>query len=176
MALAHRRLEEIVYIDALTGCLNRRGLFNDLGQRIETAPEKKFSLYYLDLNKFKPINDDYGHKAGDRVLQHFAAIMHKYAPKPHALARIGGDEFILILPGENDVARTQEALENARRELANGLPAEGIPVAITFSVGMATYPDHGTDLDALLSRADQAMYRDKQSHGSVRNTPRGQSA
>ena len=174
MALAHRRLEEIVYIDALTGCLNRRGLFNDLGQRIETAPEKKFSLYYLDLNKFKPINDDYGHKAGDRVLQHFAAIMHKYAPKPHALARIGGDEFILILPGENDVARTQEALENARRELANGLPAEGIPVAITFSVGMATYPDHGTDLDALLSRADQAMYRDKQSHGSVRNAPRGQ--
>ena len=91
-----------------------------------------------------------------------------------ALARIGGDEFILILPGENDVARTQEALENARRELANGLPAEGIPVAITFSVGMATYPDHGTDLDALLSRADQAMYRDKQSHGSVRNAPRGQ--
>ena len=53
------------------------------------------------------------------------------------------------------------------------MPAEGIPVAITFSVGMATYPDHGTDLDALLSRADQAMYRDKQSHGSVRNTPRG---
>ena len=174
MALAHRRLEEIVYIDALTGCLNRRGLFNDLGQRIETDPEKKFSLYYLDLNKFKPINDDYGHKAGDRVLQHFAATMRKYAPKPHALARIGGDEFILILPGENDVARTQEALENARRELANGLPAEGIPVAITFSVGMATYPDHGTDLDALLSRADQAMYRDKQSHGSVRNAPRGQ--
>ena len=174
MALAHRRLEEIVYIDALTGCLNRRGLFNDLGQRIETAPEKKFSLYYLDLNKFKPINDDYGHKAGDRVLQLFAATMRKYAPKPHALARIGGDEFILILPGENDEARTREALENARLELANGLPAEGIPVAITFSVGMAVYPDHSTDLDALLSRADQAMYRDKQSHGSVRNAPRGQ--
>ncbi|OXS28189.1 MAG: hypothetical protein BCS36_00385 [Desulfovibrio sp. MES5] len=173
MALAHRRLEEIVYIDALTGCFNRRGLFNDLGQRIETAPEKKFSLYYLDLNKFKPINDNYGHKAGDRVLQHFAATMRKYAPKPHALARIGGDEFILILPGENDEARTREALENARRELAKGLPGEGIPVAITFSVGMAIYPDHGTDLDALLSRADQAMYRDKQSHGSVRNTPRG---
>lgn len=176
MALAHRRLEEIVYIDALTGCLNRRGLFNDLGQRIETDPEKKFSLYYLDLNKFKPINDDYGHKAGDRVLQHFAATMRKYAPKPHALARIGGDEFILILPGENDEARTREALENARRELAKGLPAEGIPVAITFSVGMAVYPDHSTDLDALLSRADQAMYRDKQSHGSVRNVPRRQQA
>ena len=173
MALAHRRLEEIVYIDALTGCLNRRGLFNDLGLRLETGPEKKFSLYYLDLNKFKPINDDYGHKAGDRVLQHFAATMRKHAPKPHALARIGGDEFILILPGENDEARTWETLENARRELAKGLPDEGIPVAITFSVGMSIYPDHGTDLDALLSRADQAMYRDKQSHGSVRNAPRG---
>lgn len=109
-------------------------------------------------------------------MQHFAATMRKYAPKPHALARIGGDEFILILPGENDEARTREALENARRELAKGLPAEGIPVAITFSDGMAVYPDHSTDLDALLSRADQAMYRDKQSHGSVRNVPRGQQA
>ena len=170
--VAHRRLEEIVYLDALTGIFNRRGLFNDLGQRIENNPEKKFSLYYLDLNKFKPINDNYGHKAGDRVLQHFAATMAKFAPRPHILARIGGDEFILILPEENDAAQTLEALENARRKLAEGLPHEGIPVAITFSVGMAVYPDDGSDLDALFARADQAMYRDKQSHGSVRNTPR----
>ena len=172
ITVAHRRLEEIVYLDALTKILNRRGLFKNLNQRIKNSPNEKFCLYYLDLNKFKPINDNYGHKAGDRVLQYFTATIIKYAPKPHTLARIGGDEFILILPGESNTAQTLEALENTRRELSNGLPDEGIFDPITFSIGMAVFPDDGSDPDSLLIRADQGMYRDKQSQGHVRNSPR----
>ncbi|MDD4701119.1 MAG: sensor domain-containing diguanylate cyclase [Desulfovibrio sp.] len=172
ITLAHKRLEEIVYFDYLTGIFNRRGLFKNLSTRIKNDPDKKFSLYYLDLNNFKPINDNYGHKAGDLVLQHVAAIMSKYAPKPHTFARIGGDEFVLILPEEIDAAQAQDALENTRQALSKGLPDEGIFDPITFSTGVAVYPDDGSDLDGLFVRADQAMYRDKSSHGSIRRPPR----
>lgn len=162
LAEAHHRLEEMVYKDTLTGALNRRGLFYTMTARAAEAQDKKFILYYLDLDRFKDVNDTYGHKAGDRVLQHFAAVIQSVAPPDSVFARMGGDEFILVLFSAYTEAQMTAALDKAAATLANGLPDEGLAVPIIFSVGRAGYPENGKTLDELLSRADRAMYLDKE--------------
>lgn len=162
LAEAHYRLEEMVYKDTLTGALNRRGLFNTMTARVTETQDEKFILYYLDLDLFKSINDTYGHKAGDRVLQHFAAVIQSVAPPDSVFARMGGDEFILVLFSSYTDAQMTVALDKAVATLANGLPDEGLAVPILFSVGRAGYPENGKTLDELLSRADKAMYLDKE--------------
>ena len=155
-------LEAIAYRDPLTGALNRRGLFDDLQKRVDTSKDDKFSLYYIDLNKFKAINDTYGHEAGDRVLQLFTEVVRAHAPLAHVLGRIGGDEFVLLLRGAPDSRRDQAAIEAMLRDLAQGLPELNIPGPITFSMGKAVYPDNAQTADGLLCHADAAMYIEKE--------------
>ncbi len=162
LAEAHCRLEEMVYKDTLTGAFNRRGLFYTMAARAVEEQGEKFILYYLDLDRFKAINDTYGHKAGDRVLQHFAAVIQSVAPPGSVFARMGGDEFILVLFSGYTDAQMTAALDRAAATLANGLPDEGLDEPIIFSVGRAGYPENGKTLDELLSRADKAMYLDKE--------------
>ena len=155
-------LEAIAYRDPLTGALNRRGLFDDLQKRVDTSKDDKFSLYYIDLNKFKTINDTYGHEAGDRVLQLFTEVVRTHAHVTHVLGRIGGDEFVLLLRGAPDSRRDQAAIEAMLRDLAQGLPELNIPGPITFSMGKAVYPDNAQTADGLLCHADAAMYIEKE--------------
>lgn len=155
-------LEAIAYRDALTGSLNRRGLFEELNKRLSAPDPSQFTLYYIDLNKFKGINDTYGHEAGDRVLQLFAEVVRAHAPAAHMLGRVGGDEFVLLLNGPPAQDRDEAALARMRADLANGLPDLNVPGPITFSIGSAIYPDTALTADALLSCADAAMYHDKQ--------------
>ena len=155
-------LEAIAYRDPLTGALNRRGLFDDLQKRVDTSKDDKFSLYYIDLNKFKAINDTYGHEAGDRVLQLFTEVVRAHAHVTHSLGRIGGDEFILLFNGSPDPRRDQVAFDAMRRDLAQGLPTMNVPGPITFSMGRAVYPDDANSADGLLSCADAAMYLEKE--------------
>ena len=155
-------LEAIAYRDALTGALNRRGLFDELQKRVDAPNSNKFTLYYIDLNKFKAINDTYGHEAGDRVLQLFTEAVRAHAHVTHVLGRIGGDEFILLLNGSPDPQRDQAAFDAMRRDIAQGLPTLDIPGPITFSMGRAVYPDDAQTADGLLSYADAAMYLEKE--------------
>ncbi len=155
-------LEAIAYRDPLTGALNRRGLFEDLQKRVDASKEDKFSLYYIDLNKFKAINDTYGHEAGDRVLQLFTEVVRSHAPLAHVLGRIGGDEFVLLLRGAPDFQRDYAAIEAMLKDLALGLPELNIPGPITFSMGRAVYPDDAQTADGLLCHADTAMYIEKE--------------
>ena len=155
-------LEAIAYSDPLTGALNRRGLFDELQKRVAPHNSDKFSLYYIDLDRFKPINDTYGHEAGDRVLQLFTEVVRSHAPLAHVLGRIGGDEFVLLLRGAPDPRRDQAAIEAILRDLAQGLPELNIPGPITFSMGKAVYPDNAQTADGLLCHADAAMYIEKQ--------------
>ncbi|NCB23523.1 MAG: sensor domain-containing diguanylate cyclase [Deltaproteobacteria bacterium] len=155
-------LEAIAYRDPLTGTLNRRGLFEDLQKRVDASKEDKFSLYYIDLNKFKAINDTYGHEAGDRVLQLFTEVVRSHAPLAHVLGRIGGDEFVLLLRGAPDFQRDYAAIEAMLKDLALGLPELNIPGPITFSMGRAVYPDDAQTADGLLCHADTAMYIEKE--------------
>ena len=154
-------LEAIAYSDPLTGALNRRGLFDEMQKRVSAHNSEKFSLYYIDLNKFKPINDTYGHEAGDRVLQLFTEVVRAHAHVTHALGCIGGDEFVLLLNGSSDPQRDQATFDAMRRDLAQGLPMLKIPGPITFSMGRALYPDDAHTADGLLSCADAAMYLEK---------------
>lgn len=154
-------LEAIAYRDPLTGALNRRGLFDELQKRVASPSKNKFTLYYIDLNKFKAINDTYGHEAGDRVLQLFTEVVRAHAHVTHILGRIGGDEFILLLNGSPDSGRDAAAFESMQSDLARGLPAQKIPGPITFSMGRAVYPDDAQTADGLLSSADSGMYLEK---------------
>ena len=155
-------LEAIAYRDSLTGALNRRGLFDEVQKRIDASSQKKFTLYYIDLNNFKVINDTYGHEAGDRVLQLFTEVVRAHAHVTHSLGRIGGDEFILLFNGSPDPRRDQVAFDAMRRDLAQGLPTMNVPGPITFSMGRAVYPDDAHSADGLLSCADAAMYLEKE--------------
>jgi diguanylate cyclase (GGDEF)-like protein len=164
-------LEAIAYKDPLTGALNRRGLFDEMARRTQPENSNKFTLYYIDLNKFKAINDTYGHEAGDRVLQHFADTVRTCVQAAHVLGRLGGDEFVLLLSGVPDPVRRRAAFDAMRIALAAGLPKQGVPGPFTFSIGQAVYPDDADNADGLLSKADEAMYRHKE-YGRLRSDQR----
>lgn len=153
------QLENAAYHDPLTGILNRRGLFERLPGLISVG--KSFSLYYLDLNKFKAFNDTYGHAVGDRILQLFAACVRKRMDFPHFFARIGGDEFILIAYGEENEEKADRLFKGIRVALQDQAVEGAGDVRISFSMGKAVYPRDGSNTDELIAHADADMYLEK---------------
>ena len=151
--------------DALTGLPNRRALFESAHalaeerRRLERGP---ISVLVFDLDHFKRINDTYGHRVGDRVLQVFSATMSCNLEAGSIVGRLGGEEFAAILPGANLNAATANA-ERVRVAFADAAIAlDGLPVASTVSVGVATHEAMGCDIGALFHRADGALYAAKQ--------------
>lgn len=154
-------LETLTYIDSLTGVLNRRGMLAALSELLDT-PDCKLILCYMDLNKFKFFNDEFGHSIGDKVLQTFSETLTKHTTKKHLFARMGGDEFVLVFKDTDNADEVQAFFEVVKRELGQALVDDclkGIP--ITFSVGKAAYPLDCQDLDDLLHCADSDMYKNK---------------
>ena len=168
--LAEERIQRVAHHDSLTGLPNRL-LFNDrLNQAISLAKRdsRHFALLYLDLDRFKPVNDKLGHTAGDELLQAVAARIRREVRESDTVARVGGDEFAVILP---DIARREEAETVARKIIAAlaapfRLGSQGPSVDIGTSIGIALYPADGRDADALVKAADAAMYRAKQAGSS----------
>lgn len=161
-----RRYEFMAHHDVLTGLPNRL-LFRDrLDGAIQRAKRHKmiFALLYLDLDCFKAVNDDYGHPAGDLVLQKTAERIKAELRSTDVVARLGGDEFAVIME-ELEHARAVEAvvekLEQAVTEPVDVGPAR---VSCGVSIGIAIYPQDGTQGDALLKIADARMYENKQGH------------
>jgi diguanylate cyclase (GGDEF)-like protein len=154
--------------DELTGCLARKAFQACLGQAIETAKatDRPLSMAFLDIDHFMQINNQYGHQAGDRVLQAIAQTMREICGEHMILIRYGGDEFVLLFP---DLEREQAFLimERIRSQITSqGVPNPGkngdiIPLAI--SAGVATYPIDGRTEDELMRSADAALYRAKAS-------------
>ncbi len=170
--LAEERIQRVAHHDSLTGLPNRL-LFNDrLGQAINLAKRdaRQFALLYLDLDKFKPVNDTLGHAAGDELLQGVAARIQQQVRKSDTLARLGGDEFALILPG---ISKPEEA-ETVARKIIDALAApfqlgsQKHSVGIGTSIGIALYPADAQYADALIKAADTAMYSAKQMGSSFR--------
>lgn len=150
-----KELQNLSEKDTLTGVLNRRGLFQIM-ERLMNDWEDGFSLSYLDLNKFKGINDSYGHNAGDRILQSFTYVLQKHAQETDIIARIGGDEFILIF---RDKERAAQYFEKVRATLQEPvILGRGKSIQISFSLGQANYPEDGITIDELIAKADEAMY------------------
>ncbi len=163
------RIHHLAHHDALTGVPNRL-LFNDrLGQAISLAKRdsRQFALLYLDLDKFKPVNDRLGHDAGDELLKAAAERIRQQVRESDTVARVGGDEFTVIL---RDVA-SREAVASVSQKVVAALAAP-FPVGsgkrsveIGTSIGIAIYPGDSQEHEALIKLADAAMYRAKK-HGN----------
>src|ERR1700674_5640760 len=161
---AESQLVHQAYHDALTGLPNRI-LFQDrLTQALGLArrSHRGLSVLFLDLDQFKLVNDTLGHAAGDRLLQTVAARLRQSVRKSDTVARVGGDEFNLLLP---DVGRGSQAARMADKILATvarPVDLDGHRLYITTSIGISLYPTDGGDAEALLTSADIAMYRAKE--------------
>jgi len=170
--LAEERIRQVAHHDSLTGLPNRL-LFNDrLDQAISLAKRdsRQFALLYLDLDKLKPVNDTMGHTAGDELLRGVATRIRREVRESDTVARVGGDEFTVILP---DIARREEAETVARKIIAAlavpfKLGSQQQSVDIGSSIGIAVYPADARDADALVRAADAAMYSAKQVGNSFR--------
>jgi two-component system cell cycle response regulator len=150
------RLESMLREDALTGLLNRRAILSQLGGTISGARRHghPLSVAMVDLDNFKAINDEHGHAAGDEVLVAAVRAMRAHLRAEDQLGRLGGEEFLVVLPETDEHAATRVA-EKLREEVAG---ARG-PVPVTCSVGVATWD--GETPEQLLRRADEALYAAK---------------
>lgn len=159
--------------DPLTGLANRNGLVRAFAELSAAAPGEYMALVLLDLDQLKPINDTHGHDAGDQVIREVARRIAQPAPEVACAARMGGDEFVVLLsPGDYADAERRAtafaAMVCARIRLPITVPAT--EVAISTSAGIAVLPT--TRLDQLLTAADRAMYRAKHSRtGTVHYRP-----
>ena len=156
-------LKELAVHDQLTGLLNRRG-FQEHGAAAYSFARRtgrQVSVIMTDVDRFKEINDEFGHAAGDAALRHFAALLRVGRRAEDILARVGGEEFALVLPGANleramDIAESLCArLEKSPLEVENGI------LAMTASFGVATISVHDRGLSDIVIRADRALYRSK---------------
>ena len=149
--------------DPLTRLYNRNYLFAVMDREIARAgrTQRRFSLLMLDLDGLKPINDRYGHYFGDRMLREVADVVRRGIRVIDSAARYGGDEFVVLLP-ETDPGGALVVAEKMRRGIAAIRVLAGADVLrTTVSVGVVAFPDDGRTADALLNRADQAMYESK---------------
>ncbi len=162
--LAHERIRHLAFHDRLTGLANRMKLEDDLRAALAAADRHNdlVGAIFLDLDDFKPVNDELGHAAGDLVLREVAARLNACVRECDTVARLGGDEFLVLVTrvaARDDVATVARKLEEA---VALPIDVDGHPdVHVTASAGLATY-EHGEAAEDLMNRADHAMYRAKQ--------------
>jgi len=158
-----QELYELATHDTLTGLPNRFFFSERFMHAMARAKRAGHlvGLLYLDLDRFKPVNDSLGHKCGDRLLQTVARRIKRSVREEDTIARLGGDEFAVIL---EHLSRPRDAAATARkllRALARPFLLEGHNASITASIGITVYPLDGDDVETLLKRADGAMYRAK---------------
>ena len=146
--------------DLLTDIHNRFSLDKYLDRQIDETRQNAgiFGLIYIDLDKFKQVNDVYGHLVGDQYLQEVALRMKRQLRGVDMLARLGGDEFAVLLPRVRNRAKVEEIAQRLDRSFEEPFPIEGLVLHGSASVGIALYPEDGVTKDDLLSAADAAMY------------------
>lgn len=166
--ITHERemAQQLLYLaehDPLTGLNNRHQFHKNLSAIISTSQRTnhKFALLYFDLDDFKYINDTFGHSAGDHVLQRTAGKLGVLVRKTETFARLGGDEFALIaiLESDDDISTLPTRILNAITSIP--FQFQDTHLRITASVGVAIYPEHGSNVDELIAHADSAMYQAK---------------
>jgi len=158
-------MEAMALRDTLTGLPNRRALMVALDEAIQRANRlrQNCAVFFVDLDRFKQINDRYGHEEGDELLRQFAQRLRDTVRKTDTVGRLAGDEFVVILENLQDDAAAQETADKLRPALLQPFRLKTTSVTLSASIGIAVHhPDDPHDLEMLLGRADRAMYQDKQ--------------
>ncbi|MEH6875092.1 MAG: PAS domain S-box protein, partial [Candidatus Competibacter sp.] len=165
---AEKRIEHLAYYDALTDLPNRALLAQraDLALALAARRQEELVVMFLDLDRFKEVNDSLGHAEGDMLLIQVAARLRGLTREADTICRLGGDEFVLLLPGvgQSGAQRMADKLMNA---FGQPFVVAGHNLRVTVSVGIALYPHDGTDFSALLKNADAALYHAKQEGRNV---------
>ncbi|HEX2732584.1 MAG TPA: GGDEF domain-containing protein [Polyangiaceae bacterium] len=160
-----KRLEDLATTDGLTGLLNKRALTEVARQKLRSAQrfKKPLSVIIGDIDHFKRVNDQFGHDVGDQVIQGFADVLRKGKRETDAVARFGGEEFVIVCE-ETDTQGALLLAERIRTELAGvEFHSSQGALRVTCSLGVATLPASGQDWDALFKSADEALYSSKRS-------------
>ncbi len=154
--------------DPLTGAHNRLSFDERLEHDLLMAKRNQshVALLYLDLDRFKPVNDEYGHRVGDVVLQTITRRIEKNIRETDMLARLGGDEFAIILSQVDSLEHVTELVETLSCIIHEPCCVEGLEISVGVSIGMAIYPEDADNPEQLLARADSAMYKIKEQHRS----------
>ena len=165
--LYSKRLEYLAQRDALTGLLNRGALGERLQGAVEFARANNsfFAVLFMDLDRFKLVNDTYGHDAGDAILVEVASRLRECFSDRAAIIRLGGDEFVVVLEGVADAEDVGGLIESFLAALRSPILVGEVEVAVGASIGVSCFPRDGTDANTLLRRADIAMYYAKQGGG-----------
>jgi len=176
------RMSHLAQHDALTGLPNRLLLADRLDRSIAAARRNVSSLavLFIDLNRFKRVNDSLGHAVGDRVLQSVARRLEAGVRESDTVCRLGGDEFVVLLPEVTCAADAAFSADKLLAAMAEPHQVAGQDLHVTASVGIAVYPADGTDTESLLNEADFALLRAKAQgrhirlhHGDARPAPLG---
>lgn len=160
---AEQRLLHLAHHDALTGLPNRLLFEADLARTLQRAwrQGQQIALLFVDLDCFKLVNDTLGHAAGDQLLRVIGARLRAAVRAEDAVARLGGDEFTVVLEEVGGAEGAALAAGKLLEAIAAPVALHGHAVSVSASIGMALFPDHGADADALMCAADAAMYRAK---------------
>ena len=159
-----RRIAHQATHDGLTGLPNRYLLQDRVEQAIRQAAREKthVGMLFIDLDRLKHVNDTLGHQAGDEMIRVIAQRLRRCLRTGDTVARIGGDEFVLLLPGLLSMDSVKIATQRVKEATSAPCLIEGQEIPASCSVGSSIYPQDGVDAEALLKRADEAMYQDKQ--------------
>jgi diguanylate cyclase (GGDEF)-like protein/PAS domain S-box-containing protein len=162
---AEKQVQFLAYYDALTGLPNRTLLQDRLIKALASArrQKNKVALLFLDLDRFKTINDSLGHSVGDLVLQQVAERLKKWGREQDTVARVGGDEFLIVLTAVKEPADAAVAAERLMDTMTAEFVAQGHSLGISCSIGISIFPEHGAEGETLIKNADAAMYSAKES-------------
>ncbi|SDC54528.1 diguanylate cyclase (GGDEF) domain-containing protein [Geodermatophilus telluris] len=153
--------------DPLTGLANRRRFTEEVERTIYAEPHRSAAVLMLDLDRFKEVNDSFGHSVGDDLLCLVGPRLQQALAPGDLLARMGGDEFAVLLP-DADAARAREVADGLGSALRQAFVLDGMPLHVDASIGVALCPEHGRDRSLLLARADTAMYGAKRGREGAR--------
>ncbi len=169
LAQKQQELDHLASHDSLTGLQNRRFFMDRLEHALAHArrDQGRLAMLFVDLDRFKEVNDSEGHAAGDALLRALALRLRHLVRESDTVARIGGDEFVILLDQVGDPADVEVVAQKVRDALAEPVLWEGRELLAGASVGVARFPEHGQDAETLMAAADQAMYQAKSGGGGL---------
>ena len=165
LTFMNERLKELVYYDTLTELSNRKKMHEDVDLLLNNK-NKKFAFLFIDLDKFKNANDNYGHLAGDNILKTAAVRLKSIISLTDEVYRIGGDEFIIILRNLKATADAEKIAVAALEKLSAAFTYKENQLFIGGSIGISIFSEHGIDEDTISKKADLAMYEVKRAGGN----------